>query len=115
MTGAGPQTSECINSRGFKAWKLEIGKENWCILPLKQCLQWEKLLLLFEIQTLSTEEKATSRTLSLGCPNLWCHSNHLFCLFTWKLDGKRATAEGWFFCGDDSKLKWEDDLMKFLE
>ena len=75
-------------------------------------------MLLLEIQTLPIEDKATFRTLSLGCPNLWCHSNHLFGLFTCKpewTEGRLGTTEGGFWHKDDTDLKWEDDLMKFLE
>ena len=115
VTGAGPQTSECTNSRGFEAWKVEIGNENWCILPLKQCLQWGSPLSLCDGQEIFKEDKATSRTLLLGWPILWCHKDQLFALFAGKAAGKRDSVETGCCFEDDSGLTWGRELMKFLE
>ena len=40
MTEAGPQTSLWTSSRGLEATKSNLLNDNWCILPIRQCLQW---------------------------------------------------------------------------
>ena len=82
--GARPQTSKWINSSGLQALKSYLSKENWCIFPLRQCLQWVIESPIGKIHDTSTEDSVVLSTLLLGCPKLWCHSSHLLTLFTWK-------------------------------
>ena len=69
-----------------------------------QCLQWENPSSLLEVHKASIEDSATSSTLLLGCPNLWCHNNQLLPLFTWKTEGEWVKVEEWFNCEGDSEL-----------
>ena len=117
VTRAGPQTLECTNSRGFEAWKVETGNENWCIFPLKQCWQWASPLSLCDGQEMFKEDKATSRILLLGWPILWCHNNQLLALFTVKVVRNENLVEMGFCIEDDSELTCGcgRELMKFLE
>ena len=55
MVGAGPQPSEWINSRGLEALKPNLSIDNWCILPLRQCLQCVTESVIGKIQDASTE------------------------------------------------------------
>ena len=66
-------------------------------------------------QEIFKEDKATSRTLLLGWPILWCHNNHLLALFTGKAAGKRDSVETGCYFEDDSGLTCGKELMKFLE
>ena len=66
MVGAGPQTSEWINSSGLEALKLDLSKGNWCILPLRKCLQCVTESVIGKIQDASTEESALVSILLLG-------------------------------------------------
>ena len=68
-------------------------KGNLCILPLKQCLQWVTRLFLLKTSEEFVKDKVVPKILSLGWPNLWCHSNHLFILFTWKAKELRLWDE----------------------
>ena len=86
--GVGPQTSEWINSSGLEALKSDLSKGNWCIFPLRQCLQCVTDSVIGKIQDASTEESALVSTLLMGCPSLWCHNNQLLTLFTCKAVGK---------------------------
>ena len=61
------------------------------------------------------EDKATSRTLLLGWPILWCHNNQLVALFIGKAAGKRDLVEIGCCFEDDSELTCGRELMKFLE
>ena len=71
--GVGPHTSECTSSKGEWATNWEVLKGNLCILPCKQCVQEERMLLhLFALE--SKEGMAEARTWWLGCPSLLCHS-----------------------------------------
>ena len=112
--GAGLQTSEWINSRALEALKPDLSKDNWCILPLRQCLQCVIESLIGKIQDASTEDSAVVRTLLLGCPSLWCHINHLLTLFTCKAVGKQESWADWEGC--DSEVDWKTvGLRKFFE
>ena len=84
VIGAGPHTSLWTSSKGLEATKSDLLKGNWCILPLRQCLQWlskSKTVLLQTSRKEREESNALLSTLLLGWPSLWCHSNHLcdFC------------------------------------
>ena len=87
--GAGPQTSEWINSSGLEALKSYLSKGNWCILPLRQCLQCVTESVIGKKQDASIEESALVSTLLLRCPSLWCHNSQLLTLFTCKPIGKQ--------------------------
>ena len=50
VVGAEPQTSEWINSSGLEALKSDLSKGNWCIFPLRQCLQCVTESLIGKIQ-----------------------------------------------------------------
>ena len=63
VIGAGLQTSEWTNSRGLEAWKSNVGKGDSCILPLRQCIQWDKIPSLGKGQNTSIEESAVLSTL----------------------------------------------------
>ena len=112
--GVGPQTSKWINSSGLEALKSDLSKGNWCILPLRQCLQCVLESMIGRIQDASTEESALVRTLLLGCPSLWCHNSQLLTLFTWKPIGKQ---EGWADWRDgETEVEGKAvGLRKFLE
>lgn len=113
VTRAGPHTLEWINSSGLEAWKSDLGKQNWCILPLRQCLQWDTTPSLGEVQNTSIEDSVVLSTLLLGCPYLWCHKSHLLDLFIWKTEGDwNCEVEE---CCDDVAVLNEGDLMKFYE
>ena len=115
VIGAGLQTSEWTNSRGLEAWKSDVGKGNWCILPLRQCIQWDTIPSLGRGKNTSIEESAVLSTLLLGWPNLWCHKSHLFDLFTWKIEDDWNCGKDEVYDDAVGLTVTEGDLMKFFE
>ena len=113
-----------MSLRGALDWIPDLTKWSWCILLPRQCLQCvttaELNLNTFEGSRL---EIAECNTLSLGCPSLWCQSNHLLVLLTLKakeeavwadLDG--ACVKTKFLCcfRQGSCIAWSASLNKVI-
>ena len=117
VTGVGHHTSLWTSSRGSEPTKSDLLKGNWCILPLRQCLQWlsEADTGLLQKSKVGREDSVVLSTLSLGWPSLWCHSSHFLCDFcTWKdVVEELCSYEGvWLNCVEEEGTKCGDMLLK---